>query len=418
MTKYALIDQAIVSLANFIVSVLVARNMGLEYYGYYSLILIIAMFTQTVFLATYTQPMMSMSSKYSKNPQYHGTLYISFILTVTITTAVIYLIIRILSDKVFDMDISSYSLVVAVFIYTITLQDFTRRLLFAKKMGNAAIRVDIINYLGKVILLYVLMFYNMGSLLNVLIISIIISSLSIIYGNVKMRILRDSNYKNIIPVFTNHMVNAKWLIGSSLMQWFTGNSYVLAAGVIIGPEIVGIVRIAQNLMGLTHVFLIAMENFVPSNAVRIYGVHGVKSLKYYIAKVIGINFVFVTISLIVLLLFSEMIVGMLYGQEYTQYSTFIVFYIIVYYVLVSNAVLKIMLRTLNTTQWIFYGDLIASIFSSTTAYLIISSFDTNGLIYGTITSTLIVFSILLYGNVNSYQKELKRNETVNHNTII
>ena len=418
MTNYALIDQAVVSLANFVVSVLVARNMGIEYYGYYAIIMMIAMFTQTLFLALFTQPMMSGTSMFSNQSSYYATVYVSLIITLTIAGTAIYLVISFLSNKVFDVDLSSYSIAISLFIFTMVLQDFTRRILFAQQKGKDAIVTDIINYFGKVLILYTLMFYHNGSLLNVLLISSVVSLLSVIYSNTKLRLLKTCDYEKIVPIFKSHLASAKWLMGSAMMQWFTGNSYVLAAGVIIGPEIVGVVRIAQNLMGMTHVFLIAMENFAPKNAARIYRAFGVQQLRKYIIRIMSINYLFVTVSLLALLVFSDKIVGTLYGVEYTKYSTFIVFYIFVYYVLVSNAVQKIMLRTMSNTKWIFYGDLVASIFSSTTAYFIITSFHANGIIYGTITSALLIFSMLICGNVHSYQKELKKNEIVNHHTIV
>ena len=61
------LDQAIVSGSNFILGILLARNLGIEGYGYYSLIWLVVLFFSSMQLASLISPMMSLGPKKKYN---------------------------------------------------------------------------------------------------------------------------------------------------------------------------------------------------------------------------------------------------------------------------------------------------------------------------------------------------------------
>jgi O-antigen/teichoic acid export membrane protein len=191
-------------------------------------------------------------------------------------------------------------------------------------------------------------------------------------------------------------VFSRWLIGSSVTQWFTGNSFVLASAVVMGPAIVGLIRVAQNLMGVTHVIFLAMENYAPQAALRQLRSDGILGLKKYISKLALINLQIVMFFICLLWIFPDAIIQFLYGEEYLKHLDFLLVYLFVYFAIALNATLKIYHRTIINTKAIFTADMISAVYSILLAYPLVSFFLDDGVIYGTITASTIVTLVLLF----------------------
>ena len=52
----------------------------------------------------------------------------------------------------------------------------------------------------------------------------------------------------------------------SLTQWFSGNLWLINAGIILGPFNFGIIRACQTLLNVLNIIFQSIENFVPSEA--------------------------------------------------------------------------------------------------------------------------------------------------------
>lgn len=53
--------------------------------------------------------------------------------------------------------------------------------------------------------------------------------------------------KVIKATILEHWDFSKWLTVTALLQWFSGNLFIIAAGAILGPVAVGVTRMAQSI---------------------------------------------------------------------------------------------------------------------------------------------------------------------------
>ena len=146
--------------------------------------------------------------------------------------------------------------------------------------------------------------------------------LGILYG-VKKYIYekKDSDLK---IVYLNHWQLSKWLIPSGIMQWSSINLYILAAAVVIGPISVGIIRLAQNIIGALNVILLAIENYLPTKFSFLLEEKGLKNLQLYVKKIVIYGVIGLTILGSILSIFSDELFVLLYGfsgSEFTITST-------------------------------------------------------------------------------------------------
>jgi O-antigen/teichoic acid export membrane protein len=203
--------------------------------------------------------------------------------------------------------------------------------------------------------------------------------------------------KNAIKcVLKKHYDFAKWLIGTALLQWLCGNFFIIAGGWILGTAVVGAVRIAQNIVGLTHVIFLAMENIAPVYAAKHFKNGGIKSLYSFLRKLSMQSGVVVMLILILLSAFAPLIIKLLYGDDFVSYSYVLVGFCIIYLLVFIGHPLRFALRTLQLTKPIFIGYFFGAVFSLIAAYSMLKSYGMVGLLAGMFMTQLIAQAVYIY----------------------
>ena len=78
-TNWALMDQGMVSGANFLTTILIARHLGIEEFGRFTLAWLVVLFTTSLQMAVVVSPMMSIGPKQDGEhaPAYFGHFFLS-----------------------------------------------------------------------------------------------------------------------------------------------------------------------------------------------------------------------------------------------------------------------------------------------------------------------------------------------------
>ena len=145
---------------------------------------------------------------------------------------------------------------------------------------------------------------------------------------------------------------------------------------------VGAIRIIQNVMGLTHVLFLAMENIVPVKAALHYKEGGWKQLKSYLIYITGRAGFLVVAILFALALFRTYIIEFLYGIEYIEYSYLVIGFCLTYVLIFIGHPLRFALMTLEITKPIFISYVLGAAFSLILAYPLVRSLGLTGVLVG------------------------------------
>jgi O-antigen/teichoic acid export membrane protein len=281
---------------------------------------------------------------------------------------------------------------ISIFCPIFLFQDFLRRYFILKTSFITLITIDCIAYIGTLILLIILLNNNMLSLkttLLALIISFLISILVSLTQITKTKI----KFLYFKLIFKKNWNFSKWLTYSAILQWGSGNFFILSGAQILGPWSSAIIKIMQNTMGVFHILFIGLDNILPQSFAKIYKKGGSSEVMIYFKKhaTYGI-LLFSGIALIVLFL-SKFIISRLYGTMYLPYAYLLNWFILIYLLIYMTMLQRYILRTFEDTKIIFYSYIITSIFSILSANSIIHFFKINGIIFGLIVLQLINFSI-------------------------
>ncbi|MEL6864886.1 MAG: hypothetical protein AAFP19_10715, partial [Bacteroidota bacterium] len=193
-----------------------------------------------------------------------------------------------------------------------------------------------------------------------------------------------------------HYQFAKWLLGTALLQWASGNLFVLAAGAILGAVAIGAIRMVQNIMGLLHVLFLTMENVIPVKAAAHYREAGFAGLSRYLITVSWQMGLGILLLLSFVALFAPYLIGFLYGEEYVAYAFVLLGYCLIYILIFIGHPLRFALRTLEDTRPIFVAYVLSAGFSLMAAYPMVRAWGLYGFMLGLFVTQLIAQLVYVY----------------------
>ena len=403
--NWALSDQAMVSGVNFITGILLARYLGLEEFGRFTLAWMAVLFVNNFQHAAIISPMMSIGPKQpdSEAPTYYGAIFIQSIIFSCATCLLLFAGV-LLSDMLFpEWQVRGLALPLSIAAFAFQFQDFMRRYFFTVERQGVAFGSDAIRYLGQIaILINLFIFLREPMDASKIFWVIAITSLTAaVFGFFFVERL-EVNGATLRKTTDRHWESSKWLVGSALVKWFTGNMLFIFAGAMLGVAAVGALKAAQNLMGVLHILFMGLENIVPIRAAKYYHKEGKKALQNYLKRVTTMGLGATAAISIAAIIGSNFWIGLVFGQEYMGYGYLLQWYAFIYILLFLSMPLRSALRAFEQTKPIFWSRFWGACFSVVTAYPLISVYKLSGVMFGLLGIQLIIIATLYH----SFIKEL------------
>ena len=384
--NWILLDQALVSGVNFITGILIARYLGVEEFGYFSLIWLVVTFFSGLQHAVIIAPMLSIFPKY-KNidaKHYWGAVFLQQFFWLVFSF--ISLVFAIYLWSVYSSQAGVKSLIFPLIstLVAFQTQDFLRKYFFVIKKAHLAFMNDFISYIGQLCALFILFSYGGAKTEYVLWVIAATSAAAIVVSLFFLDKYKFSIYKSK-NIALQHWCFSKWLLGAALLQWGSGmNFFLMASGYLLGPLSVGAIKSAQNIVGLINILFMAMDNFIPSSASSALINNGLGGLRKYIGSVL-VKGLFVIVPIVVLFsIFSDFWMSILYGDEFIEYAFLIKWLGFIYILVFPSILLGAGLKALEKTSSLFSIQVLMAAFSVVSAYPLITFTGLYGYIIGVI----------------------------------
>ena len=193
---------------------------------------------------------------------------------------------------------------------------------------------------------------------------------------------------------------SRWLVPSALMQWTSGNLFTLGTGALLGPVAVGAMRAAQNLMGVTHVFFQALDNWAPVRASHIQAQQGVTGLRTFTRKLLLVTGGVTAIAALAIAVPAGFWLELLYGGEYATHGWLVTYYGAAYLLMALNAPYRYAFMAMENTRPMFVGYSAATILTIVIVYPLISVFGLTGAMLGVLFTQIVMLSnfVVCYRN--------------------
>ena len=406
--NWALADQTMLSGVNFLTGILLARYLGITDFGIFTLAWVIVEFVQGIQYSLIIMPMVSIGPKQSDHERldYLGSVMVQQVALAILSTMLFFLGIR-LADLLFaDWNLGVLTWPLATALLVSQLQNFVRRYFFAFGRGALAFFVDFVRYAGQIVVLFWLLRMGdmgAGGALWVIAGTSLASTLLAVGFLDKV----TWNRENFYTTFFRHWAFSKWLLMSEPMRWITGNFYMFVVGGVIGAAAVGAIRAAQNLVGLSHIMMLGLENVVPAGAARRLRQGGKQAFLQFQRRMTIFGGCIVGAVGIVASAAPDFWLELIYGKDYVGSGHLVVWWSVIYFIAFLEKQITIGLRTIERTKWVFWAHLTTAFISVVTVYPLTLYLDQIGVMIGILAVALVRIAIVAY----SYFDQLRRLES-------
>lgn len=404
--KYiTLLDQSLVSGVNFLLGILLARFMGVEAYGVFALAWMAVLFAASLQQAFVIAPLYSLGPKQAdKQAWLIGQNTIQLIISLAMIP-LIFFGTTIMSFFYPEWNMPLLPLILSLLVAVHLFNDYLRRVNFLNHSPKKALIMDVIGYGMQPLLIAVLWYMNSLSISTALISVLVANVLSIAFAL----------FTNGFQVSTQGLLlslkanwdYSKFLIGTAILQWFSGNYFIVVAAALIGPVAIGAVRIAQNIMGVLHVIFIALENIVPVKAAEALSTGGTKSMMQFFKKV-SLQTAIPVFGLIGLIAWQRnFILEVLYDSYLELNASLLLAFCGIYVLVYLGTQLRFIIRTVEKNQLVFLSYIITSALSLISANYIIQTFDVMGVVLGIAAVQIVSIAIYIFSLKSELRWTLK-----------
>jgi O-antigen/teichoic acid export membrane protein len=388
---WALTDQSVVSATNFLTNVILARFMGLREFGVFALAWMSVQFVNSIQYALVISPMMSVGPKQEKKdrPAYYGAVFFQELLLVSVCFVVVYVGLRLVGDHIRHVDVGYLAGPLAVSAFAYQAQDFFRRYFFATLQGRRALVDDVLSYLTQLPILVILHLMHRLNSVTALWAMACTSLLGLVVGWFWFEPI-VLHWPRIQSVSRQHWKIARWLTASAVLQWTSGNLFVIAAPVYYGAAAAGVLKASQNLMGATHIWFQGLENVVPPETARRLHEGGVRRMLAYVRSVLlkwgGLTLIFA----LVMGAAPGFWLRLVYGPQMAHYGYVLRLYALLYVLIFLGGPLRAGLLALEFTAPIFWSYLAMTVFSVSLSFPMAKWLRLDGVMIGLL-GTQVIF---------------------------
>jgi O-antigen/teichoic acid export membrane protein len=394
---WTLADQILVSGSNFLTSVIVARGLGPAGLGTFALSWIVVLFGQSILAAAFAQPIMSLGPKQQPEEaeRYYGASFTLQTLGAVACGLLLALAVPISPALGDSGQVGPLLLPLAACILVSQIQDYLRRYNFTRGWPHRAFVGDAAKYaaqLGGLVLLFVMdrEAADVPSALWVITGAATIGCIPFI-GAMPKLVLQPSD---LAKALRRNLVFSRWLVGAALLQWLTGNFFLIVSGLLLGPAVTGILRAGQTLLGTLHVFFQAADNIVPPRAARLHHERGDAAVFALVNRLLVLGGSATALIALILALPGDFWMIVLFGHAFAGTGPVVAAYGITYVLIACTMPLRYGFLATEKTSAIFISYAIASGFNLVVAWPIVSIFGETGALVGLVMVQAVLVSAM------------------------
>jgi O-antigen/teichoic acid export membrane protein len=394
--NWAIADQALVSGINFTVTLLLARVLGLEEFGWFAVVWMIILSIKRLQYALILAPVQSIGAKYDArgNHAYFTSVLVQQAGFAVVTASLVLLCAWMASFTFPSWGRHQLALPMAAAAFTDQMQEHLRRWFFSHARERAAFLIDVVSYAGR--LLVILWWVTLSEALQLREVLWAIAVAGGVSGLCGL-VLQDRwewDVQAVRDITARHWGFAKWLVASALVESAAQYVMTLVAGAVLGVTAVGAIRATQNVLAPIYVMNLALNNVVPAQASRVYEANGRSGMTKYLTKVAFSAGGAALLIAFVACAAPEVWLRLLYGTKYTTFSNLVYWQAGMFVSATLILPVSAALRALENTRPMFISKGVQAAFALATCYWLASGFGLTGTMFGNLCTSLLALAVL------------------------
>ncbi len=391
----AVIDQAAISIANFIATLILARNVSPTELGMYGVGFTMLRFFRSIQEGLTIQPLNTLGAPLNLDgfKRYATSTSLLQILLALFTTAGTilagWLLLRTGNDVSGMTILGMWSAVLWW-----QLQEYIRRMLYSRgAVLPAVLNTLLANFVRLGLMVY---WISTDSLSGVSGLEAIGwgALVALIPGLWQTRHFWSRKFDSVMETLQKNWKFGKWIMGGVMANWVSVELYPVMTAGLVSFAAAGAYRALQNLVAPVQLLLRAEDTFLTPRASRTYQQSRMPGL----IRIIRLTYIILGIPILGILslavLFPEEILHLLYGDTYLEYSNAMVLMAIFYALLYAYWPLQTAFKAIHISRPIFIANGVAIAVMFTVGIWTILQWGVYGTIIGQILNALVVVFIL------------------------
>lgn len=349
--NWAFADQALVSGVNFLTGILLARFMGLEEFGRFTLVWLVARFLNNGQFSLISAPMMSIGPLKTDRewPAYLGAILVQQVAVSGLSFVLLWAGVR-TSGMIFpEWQAQDYALPLGLAGAAFQMQDFVRRYFFTRARPAMAFSNDAIRYFGQLLLVFALFAFSSLNTVSALYIYALTGVIATAAGIAAMGPI-EFKWSILREVTTRHWHFSKWVLVSTQLSQMTTYPLIWALGAFAGSSVVGLFVAARNIVAVLHVVYQGFDNFMRPRSARQLASGGILKLITFIRRAMSLLAIPVGMICLTAALFPGGIANLFYGDLLVGHELIVALFAVSYFILYLALPFRYFFITLSDTR--------------------------------------------------------------------
>ena len=393
---WAVGDQALIAASNFATMIFVAKALGLELFGRFTLVYSALLFANIFQVALITQPhnVLGTSREGNEYRRYTTSTLLCQLLLIGLEASLA------LGAALFGHYTSHpatallLSLVPAIAGWQ--LQEFVRRVLYTEGRYFEGFWNDMLSYGGQAVVVGTLLLLGKfhiggrGNWLTGVSAMYVLAITSALAAGVGLFQIRRSLTRHVdLAALRLNWNYGKWLAGSELLTWCSSiHMYLYVAGATLGLAASGELKTAQVLFGPTRIIAYYLDTVLPTRFARKIASSGSGAMWSLLKQVLTHVALPLAAFCLGVALMAKPLLHYTFGTAFMGASTILMLYSAYALVTYIQMIVTAALRAQRTTHQVFYGALVALVVALPLSILLLPMLQVDGIIIAMIAGVL------------------------------
>jgi O-antigen/teichoic acid export membrane protein len=391
------VDQGVISLSNFLATIILARNVDPTQLGVYGVGFVTLRLVRAFQDGLIVQPMNVFGAGMEKNEfkRYATSTSLFQIGLAFVSASVVAVTGWVLTELGNDTAGPTLFTLWLPFLWW-QMQEYIRRMLYTRGLVlNATITSIVANGVRIALMIYLV---NKGMLSGISGLEAIAwgSFVALFPGMWFTRHFWTRKLANIRATWRRNWNFGRWLLGSSLTNWVAVEFYPILTAGLISFAAAGAYRALQNLVAPIHLLLRAVDTFLTPRAANLYEKNGQRALIHTLRSVYLALSIPILAILIIAVLFPEQLLFLIYGDTYLEYSNGVILMALFYALMFAYWPLQSIFKAAQLSRPIFIANILAIISMFTIGIWAILNWGVYGTIVGQVVNALVI-NLVLWG---------------------
>jgi O-antigen/teichoic acid export membrane protein len=374
-------DQILVSGANFVSTLIVARMLVPESFAMFSLASLAILFFASFHRTLITQPLNVLGATEAPAAlaaRYVGLMDMQWLM-------IPFGIVLLGVTGIFFFPDLGLVIGAASYLAGFFLQEMVRRYHYTQGEIKDALLNDLISYGGQLLVLFVI--YTIGYReAAYAFIALAMTSLSaFVWGQHRIRqsysayLVEATSPKSLL---LEHWKFAKWVVLSQFVFWGATQAYpFMLAGQSTYAEVADF-NVANSILNALNIVRLMLGNYLPSRVTVVYADGGTAALRKFLLRILAYSGGASFVLIVLLMAGSHWLVEVLFAGKYPLAGELIGWLACAHFASIISVVTNAGALALRTTNWIFYANAVGTVFSVICGPLLIARYGVWGAVAG------------------------------------